>query len=47
VVAVPVSAFCREGSTTARALRSRVRFTFVKREEVLRDAVERLHRLAR
>ncbi len=46
VVAVPVSAFCREGSTTARALRSRVRFTFVKREDVLREAVERLHRLA-
>jgi N-succinyldiaminopimelate aminotransferase len=46
VVAVPVSAFCREGSTTAHALRSRVRFTFVKREDVLRDAVERLHRLA-
>ncbi|AEG43782.1 pyridoxal phosphate-dependent aminotransferase [Isoptericola variabilis] len=46
VVAVPVSAFCREGSTTADRLRSRVRFTFVKREDVLRDAVERLHRLA-
>lgn len=46
VVAVPVSAFCRGGSTTARALRSRVRFTFVKREDVLRDAVGRLGRLA-
>ncbi|MFI2104093.1 pyridoxal phosphate-dependent aminotransferase [Isoptericola sp. NPDC019693] len=47
VVGVPVSAFCRSGSTTARALASRVRFTFVKREDVLRDAVDRLHRLSR
>ncbi|MFE6969554.1 aminotransferase class I/II-fold pyridoxal phosphate-dependent enzyme [Isoptericola sp. NPDC057653] len=47
VVGVPVSAFCRPGSTTADALASRVRFTFVKREDVLRDAVDRLHRLAR
>ncbi|MEU2199672.1 pyridoxal phosphate-dependent aminotransferase [Isoptericola sp. NPDC019482] len=45
VVGVPVSAFCRAGSTTAQALASRVRFTFVKREDVLRDAVDRLHRL--
>lgn len=42
VVAVPVTAFCREGSPTAQALRSRVRFTFVKREEVLLEAVRRL-----
>jgi N-succinyldiaminopimelate aminotransferase len=51
VVGVPVSAFCRapgapsdvpDGPTTARALASRVRFTFVKREDVLRDAVARL-----
>ncbi|WP_199422275.1 pyridoxal phosphate-dependent aminotransferase [Actinotalea solisilvae] len=42
VVAVPVTAFCREGSPTADALRSRVRFTFVKREEVLVEAVRRL-----
>src|SRR6478609_2670771 len=42
VVAVPVSAFCTPGSTTARALGSRVRFTFVKREEVLAEAVRRL-----
>ncbi|GAA1711947.1 pyridoxal phosphate-dependent aminotransferase [Isoptericola hypogeus] len=47
VVAVPVSAFCRAGSATSDALRSRVRFTFVKREDVLRDAVGRLARLAR
>ncbi|WP_182113365.1 MULTISPECIES: pyridoxal phosphate-dependent aminotransferase [unclassified Actinotalea] len=42
VVGVPVSAFCRAGSATADALRPRVRFTFVKREEVLVDAVRRL-----
>ncbi|NTW38415.1 MAG: pyridoxal phosphate-dependent aminotransferase [Cellulomonadaceae bacterium] len=42
VVGVPVSAFCRAGSPTHTALRSRVRFTYVKREAVLVDAVERL-----
>ncbi|MNW63249.1 putative N-succinyldiaminopimelate aminotransferase DapC [compost metagenome] len=51
VVGVPVSAFCRapgapvdesHGPTTARSLASRVRFTFVKREDVLRDAIGRL-----
>lgn len=42
VVAVPVSAFCTLGSPTAEALRSRIRFTFVKREEVLREASARL-----
>jgi len=42
VVGVPVSAFCTAGSPTERALRSWVRFTFVKREDVLRDAAERL-----
>jgi N-succinyldiaminopimelate aminotransferase len=47
VVAVPVSAFCTPGSTTARALASRVRFTFVKREDVLREAVDRLRRARR
>jgi len=47
VVGVPVSAFCLPGSATADALASRVRFTFVKREDVLRDATRRLHRLAR
>lgn len=46
VVAVPVSAFCTPGSPTAEALRSRIRFTFVKREEVLREASARLAGLA-
>jgi len=46
VVGVPVAAFCTAGSPTARALRSWVRFTFVKREDVLRDAVARLAALA-
>ncbi|GII99573.1 succinyldiaminopimelate aminotransferase [Sediminihabitans luteus] len=50
VVAVPVSAFCATGddgtpSATASALASSVRFTFVKREGVLRDAVAGLRRL--
>ncbi|WP_019134907.1 pyridoxal phosphate-dependent aminotransferase [Cellulomonas massiliensis] len=42
VVAVPVGAFTRPGSTTDAELRSWVRLTFVKRDEVLREAVERL-----
>lgn len=42
VVAVPVAAFCRAGSASAEAYGSRVRFTFVKREEVLVEAVRRL-----
>lgn len=46
VACVPVSAFCREGSTTAVALQNWVRFTFVKDESVLRTAVERLRTLA-
>ena len=46
VVGVPVSAFCLAGSPTADALRSRVRFTFVKREEVLARGVAGLRRLA-
>lgn len=45
VVAVPVSAFCRAGSPAATALRSWLRFTFVKREDVLHEALERLARL--
>jgi len=45
VVAVPVSAFCRQGSTAYGRLRSSVRFTFVKREEVLRESAARLARL--
>ncbi|WP_286219329.1 pyridoxal phosphate-dependent aminotransferase [Paraoerskovia sediminicola] len=51
VVGVPVSAFCGRASdggpsATARDLASRVRFTFVKREPVLREAVERLGALS-
>lgn len=42
VVAIPATAFCRPGSATAQALSAHVRFTFVKREEVLREAVVRL-----
>lgn len=46
VVAVPVSAFCQAGSPAAERLRSWVRFTFVKREEVLLEGLRRLGRLA-
>lgn len=42
VVGVPVSAFTRAGSPTHDALRTWVRFTFVKRQDVLEDAVARL-----
>jgi N-succinyldiaminopimelate aminotransferase len=42
VVGVPVSAFVHAGSAADAALRSCVRFTFVKREAVLVEAVERL-----
>jgi N-succinyldiaminopimelate aminotransferase len=42
VVGVPVTAFTRHGSSADDALRSWVRFTFVKRESVLREAVEKL-----
>jgi len=42
VVGVPVRAFTRPGSATDDALRSWVRFTFVKREDVLAEAVMRL-----
>ncbi|MFD5598953.1 aminotransferase class I/II-fold pyridoxal phosphate-dependent enzyme [Leucobacter sp. NPDC058333] len=45
VACVPIAAFCREGSPTAAALSSWVRFTFVKDEDTLRTAVERLGRL--
>jgi N-succinyldiaminopimelate aminotransferase len=44
VACVPVSAFCREGSTTARELANWVRFTFVKDEATLREAIHRLRR---
>ncbi|WP_421732702.1 pyridoxal phosphate-dependent aminotransferase [Cellulomonas sp.] len=47
VVGVPVSAFTHAGSDVDRALRSWVRFTFVKRDEVLAQAVAGLHRLHR
>lgn len=47
VVGVPVSAFTRAGSAADAALRSAVRFTFVKREPVLREAVDRLAALKR
>ncbi|MBT0992735.1 pyridoxal phosphate-dependent aminotransferase [Cellulomonas sp. DKR-3] len=45
VVGVPVSAFTQPGSAADDALRSWVRFTFVKRDDVLADAVTRLARL--
>lgn len=47
VVGVPVTAFTHAGSEVDRALRSWVRFTFVKRDEVLTQAVAGLHRLHR
>ncbi|GEL95638.1 pyridoxal phosphate-dependent aminotransferase [Cellulomonas composti] len=46
VVAVPVSAFTRAGSSADDALRSWLRFTFVKRDEVLAAALDGLARLA-
>lgn len=45
VACVPVSAFCAAGSPTARALASWVRFTFVKDEATLREAIAGLGRL--
>lgn len=45
VACVPVSAFCRAGSATAESLASWVRFTFVKDEETLRTAIDRLQAL--
>jgi N-succinyldiaminopimelate aminotransferase len=45
VVAVPVSAFCLSGSPSDEELRSRVRFTFVKSDEVIARAVGGLRRL--
>lgn len=47
VVAIPVSAFCVAGGETARALRSWVRFTFVKSPAVLEAAAAGLARLSR
>ena len=45
VVAIPATAFCRTGGATAEALRSYVRFTFVKDEATMSAAVERLARM--
>lgn len=45
VVAVPVSAFCRPGAPAAADLASSVRFTYVKQEPVLEEAVRRLRGL--
>lgn len=45
VACVPVSAFCAEGSPTSVALASWVRFTFVKEEATLREAITRLQAL--
>jgi N-succinyldiaminopimelate aminotransferase len=42
VVAIPATAFCRPGSPTAKALRSYVRFTFVKNAATIDEAVRRL-----
>lgn len=42
VVAVPVSALCRAGSPVDERMRSWVRFTYVKRTEVLVEAARRL-----
>jgi N-succinyldiaminopimelate aminotransferase len=42
VVAIPVTAFCRVGGETADALRSFVRFTFVKSDATITEAVRRL-----
>lgn len=47
VVGVPVRAFTRAGSVSDEALASWVRFTFVKQEHVLDEAVRRLRRLRR
>lgn len=42
VACVPISAFCKPGSAAEMALRNWVRFTFVKDDETLRTACERL-----
>ncbi len=46
VVAIPLTAFCRPGSPTHERLRNALRFTFVKQEATLREAVARLRALA-
>lgn len=45
VACVPMSAFCRAGSSTAKELANWVRFTFVKDAVTLREAIHRLRRL--
>ena len=45
VVAIPVTSFCRGGGATADALRSFVRFTFVKDEATMTAAVDGLARM--
>jgi N-succinyldiaminopimelate aminotransferase len=42
VVGVPVTAFTHDGSAADRALRTAIRFTYVKQEAVLREASTRL-----
>ncbi|WP_041582751.1 pyridoxal phosphate-dependent aminotransferase [Xylanimonas cellulosilytica] len=46
VVGVPMAAFCRPGSPTSERLRNALRFTFVKQEATLREAIARLRVLA-
>lgn len=45
VAGVPLSAFCVAGSDTERELANWIRFTFVKDEATLRDAIDRLSAL--
>lgn len=45
VACVPLSAFCAEGSPAAVELANWVRFTFVKREDTLEAAIDRLQAL--
>lgn len=45
VACVPLSAFCAAGSAAETELANWVRFTFVKREDTLQTAIERLQKL--
>lgn len=47
VACIPVPAFCREGSPTAKFLKNWVRFTFVKDDATLDLALERLTKLTK
>lgn len=47
VACIPLSAFCRDGSRTAHALASWVRFTFAKDEQTIAEALRRLRTLTR